>query len=72
MADKPPLSTAELEAGLDAIRQSPRDQGVLQMIVRRPKPLTREVLNAGELNLVDGLAGNNKLPFAMKEPADRT
>ena len=30
------LSMAELEAGLDEIRQSPKATGVLDLIVRRP------------------------------------
>src|SRR6185436_7075191 len=37
-------TAVELEAGLESIRQSPRDRGVLQMIVRRPAVGVREVL----------------------------
>jgi hypothetical protein len=47
-----------LEAGLDAILDSPRDEGVLRMIVRRPREGEREVLDAGELNPEEGLAGD--------------
>lgn len=53
------LTTAELEAGLDAIRQSPKDEGVLEMIVRRPRVDEREVLQEGELDVDDGLAGDS-------------
>ena len=53
------LTTAELEAGLDAIRQSPKDEGVLEMIVRRPRVDEREVLDNGELDLQQGLAGDS-------------
>lgn len=52
------LSFAELEAGLDEIRQSPKDHGVLKMIVRRPAVDERESLQVGELSLEEGLAGD--------------
>ena len=53
------LNLAELEAGLDEVRRSPRDAGVLEMIVRRPDVGQREVLEVGELSLADGLMGDN-------------
>jgi hypothetical protein len=52
------VSMTDLEAGLDHIRQSPKDNGTLMMIVRRPNVDEREVLNEGELNTVEGLAGD--------------
>jgi hypothetical protein len=52
------LTTSELEAGLDVIRQSPRDHGVLALIVRRPRPGERDVLTEGRLDLADGLVGD--------------
>lgn len=52
------LTTEELEAGLDEIRRSPKDGGVLELIVRRPRPAAREVLEKGELNPAEGLAGD--------------
>jgi len=52
------LTTAELEAGLDAVRQSPKDEGVIALIVRRPQVDAREVLEEGELDLVEGLVGD--------------
>lgn len=52
------LTTEELEAGLDEIRRSPKDGGVLELIVRRPRPAAREVLEEGELNPSEGLAGD--------------
>ena len=48
----------ELEAGLDTVRQSPKDDGVLRMIVRRPEVDAREVLEEGELSLAEGLVGD--------------
>lgn len=53
------LTFAELEAGLDVIRQSPKDEGVLELIVRRPKVNKREVVEEGELDLELGLVGDN-------------
>jgi len=53
------LTSEELEAGLDGIRQSPKDKGVLKLIVRRPKAGEREVLEEGELNPAEGLVGDN-------------
>ena len=53
------LTTEELEAGLGNIRQSPKDDGVLELIVRRPRTDEREALNEGELNLLEGLVGDN-------------
>ena len=53
------LTTEELEAGLENIRQSPKDNGVLDMIVRRPQIEEREVLSEGHLDLITGLEGDN-------------
>jgi hypothetical protein len=52
------LTTEELEAGLDEIRQSPKDNGILKLIVRRPQENEREVLEIGELDINSGLVGD--------------
>lgn len=52
------LTTAELEAGLEEIRQSPPDEGRLKLIVRRPAVDQREVLEEAELDLARGLVGD--------------
>ncbi len=52
------LTKAELEAGLEHIRQSPKDGGVLKMIVRRPAVDEREVITEGELSIEVGLVGD--------------
>jgi len=52
------LTTEELHAGLEGIRQSPKDEGVLELIVRRPQIGEREMLDEGELDIVDGLVGD--------------
>lgn len=48
----------ELEAGLEAIRQSPKAEGALRLIVRRPAVDVREVLEEGTLDMVEGLIGD--------------
>jgi len=53
------LTMVELQAGLETIRQSPKDAGILELIVRRPKGGTRELLQEGRLDLVEGLVGDN-------------
>jgi hypothetical protein len=52
------LTTDELEAGLDEILKSPKDEGVLQLIVRRPDIGLRDVLEEGDLDLTEGLLGD--------------
>ncbi|MDT5061429.1 MAG: hypothetical protein QOH63_1888 [Acidobacteriota bacterium] len=53
------LTMEELEAGLDEVRRSPKDEGVLELIVRRPATDEREVLEEGELHPVEGLVGDS-------------
>ena len=53
------LTTAELETGLEEIRQSPKDEGTLSLIVCRPRDGERQVLDEAELHLTEGLAGDN-------------
>jgi MOSC domain-containing protein YiiM len=64
------LSITELEAGMDYIRQSPKDQGTLQMIVRRPNIDEREVLQEGELSTAEGLVGDTWKVRVNKHSAD--
>ncbi len=49
---------AQLEDGLDDIRRAPKDQGALSLIVRRPAVGAREVLDAGRLDVAEGLVGD--------------
>jgi hypothetical protein len=53
------LNRAELEAGLANVTGSPKIEGVLNLIVRRPDIGAREVLQSGELDLAVGLVGDN-------------
>ena len=59
MTDTRHLTMDELNAGLEKIHQSPKDEGVLELIVRRPEVDGREVLTEGQLDLVEGLVGDN-------------
>ncbi|HVF75926.1 MAG TPA: MOSC domain-containing protein [Acidimicrobiales bacterium] len=43
---------------LASIEASPRDVGSLEMIVRRPAPAEREILDVGELTTDEGLVGD--------------
>ena len=52
------LTTAALEKGLGEIRRSPKDDGVLRLIVRPPKIDEREILETGELDTLVGLVGD--------------
>ena len=53
------LTTQELEAALDHLRQAPRNEGVLQLIVRRPDVDQREEMAEAEMDPVQGLIGDN-------------
>ena len=66
------LTTEELEAGLEEIARSPKDRGVVEMIVRRPDVGEREILNEGELDLADGLVGDSWKRRSSRRTADGT
>jgi len=53
------VTLEELEAGLAQVAQSPKDDGELKLIVRRPATGEREVMQEGKLDLVVGLVGDN-------------
>ncbi len=53
------LNTTELEAGLDEVRRSPKDEGLLEMIVCRPQSGERELIQEGRIDLAEGLLGDN-------------
>jgi hypothetical protein len=52
------LSTAELEAGVGEVRDSPSDGGTVELIVRRPAVDGREILAEGTLDIDSGLVGD--------------
>jgi hypothetical protein len=49
----------ELEAALDHLREAPKDDGLVQLIVRRPQVEEREVLEEAELDPLKGLIGDS-------------
>ena len=53
------LTADELDAGLDDIRRSPADGGILRLIVRRPDAGAREEVTEAELDPAVGLVGDN-------------
>lgn len=66
------LTMAQLEAGLPGILESPPDAGRLELIVRRPAVGEREVLDIGELNAIEGLAGDTWRVRPSSRTADGT
>ena len=66
------LTMNELEAGLAEIARSPKDSGVLEMIVRRPQVGEREILEEGQLDLADGLVGDSWKNRTSRRTADGT
>ena len=53
------LTMEELEAALDHLREAPKDEGVVELIVRRPRVDEREVLEEAELDPLKGLIGDS-------------
>jgi len=64
------VSADALHAGLDSIRQSPRDHGVVRLIVRRPDVGKREILLEAELHASIGLVGDNWIHRGSSRTAD--
>lgn len=55
------LSTEEIEANIASVLESPKDNGTLEMIVRRPAVNKREIVESGFLSIENGLVGDNWL-----------
>ncbi|HLF75029.1 MAG TPA: MOSC domain-containing protein [Anaerolineales bacterium] len=64
------LTMAELEAGMEDVRRSPRDSGLLEMIVRRPRDDERETVESAELDPLQGLVGDNWKARGSKHSPD--
>jgi hypothetical protein len=62
-------STA-LEEALPWLRESPQDEGTVELIVRRPAIEEREVLEEAQLDPVDGLVGDNWRTRGSKSTPD--
>jgi hypothetical protein len=66
------LTTAELEACLGDILLSPKEEGTLQLIVRRPEIGAREVVETGELDREGGLVGDLWVNHRSARSSDET
>ena len=60
----------ELEAALDHLRETPKDEGVVELIVRRPQIDEREVLELAELDPLQGLIGDNWISRGSRRTPD--
>ena len=60
------LTRSELEAGLDGIRSSPRDNGIVELIVARPASGLREMPDQAHLDPDHGMSGDS---WAMRVTA---
>ena len=49
----------ELNACLDTVRASPRDRGTVELMVVRPGPGERRLVEEGELDVTSGLVGDS-------------
>ena len=64
------MTLEELEVGLLNIAESPKSEGVMELIVRRPQTLEREILEVGELDVAEGLVGDNWKARGSKSTPD--
>lgn len=55
------LSVDEIEGKIGDVLESPKDNGTVEMIVRRPAENKREVVESGFLSVENGLVGDNWL-----------
>ena len=53
------FSAAELEQGVDHILETPKEDGELKLIVRRPEVDAREAPQQARLDVDEGLVGDN-------------
>ncbi|MFL0808864.1 MAG: MOSC domain-containing protein [Agarilytica sp.] len=63
-------SKSELEAGVEHIQRSPKNEGDIAMIVCRPGVGKRKVLQDAALDLHEGLVGDNWLTRGFKKSPD--
>jgi len=61
---------SQLEAGLETILAAPKTEGVVELVVRRPRRDEREVLEAGQLDPSVGLQGDDWLARASRSAPD--
>ena len=66
------LPLDRIQAGIPSIREAPSGIGRLEMIVRRPAVNERELLDAGTLDVVQGLAGDTWKDRGSSRTPDNT
>ena len=64
------VDTGALTLALAHLRDAPRLEGTVEMIVRRPEDGAREILDEGVLDLDAGLVGDNWLPRGSRHTPD--
>lgn len=64
------LTKEELEAALDHLRQAPKEEGVVELIVCRPKEDQRKVLDEAALDPAQGLVGDNWIVRGSRRTPD--
>ena len=64
------LTKEELEAGLKHITQSPKGNGMIEMIVCRPEVDERDMLEVAMLEVAEGLVGDNWKTRGSKNTPD--
>ena len=66
------LTMQELEAALDHLREAPKDNGVVELIVRRPRVDHREIIEEAELDPIKGLIGDSWCFRSSSRTPDRS
>src|SRR5205823_11567512 len=64
------VEPATVEAGIESVRRSPSDAGTVELIVRRPSEEARELVAEAELDVVEGLLGDNWRARGTKHTGD--
>ena len=64
------LTMAELEAALEHLRDAPKDEGVVQLIVCRPDVEQLRILDKAELDPLKGLIGDNWIVRGSSKTSD--
>lgn len=64
------VGAEELQAGLEEVRRSPPDEGTVELIVRRPAEDERDVIEAGMLDLDEGLVGDTWRARGSRQTGD--
>jgi hypothetical protein len=64
------VDTSGLEAGLEHVLAAPKESGVVELVVRRPREGEREILGEGFLDPAEGLRGDRWLSSSSSSTPD--